>query len=819
MKYRFLLLIALLFHLNTQAQTAPPQNLIAIKQGLEKLPVLGSVLYIAAHPDDENTRLLAYLAQEKHYRTGYLALTRGDGGQNLIGNEQGELLGLIRTQELLAARRVDGAEQFFTRANDFGFSKGPDETLKIWDRDKILSDVVWVIRKFRPDVMICRFPTTGEGGHGHHTASAILAQEAFTAAADPKRFPEQLKYVQPWQAKRLLWNTFSFGGNNTTAPNQLKIDVGVYNQLIGKGYGEVAAESRSNHKTQGFGTAAQRGQAYEYFKTILGDAPQTELMDGINTSWSRVKDGAAIAASIEVISKGFDDAHPERSVPALVQLLGRIKQITDNYWRTQKTKELSELIAACSGLWAEGYVTEPTYAVGDQMNVSLQMIERTVRGISLQGYHTNPDQQTATQSLALPFNQVTSVAMKIKAEKISQPYWLESPHPIGTYTINDETKVGNPENPDAPAVTLDFMIEGRTVSLTRKLMYKYVDPARGEIYQPVEITPPVTANVANKVYIFSKQQPNPQTVQVKLESFTNGSGSVCLQPLAGWKISPAKIDFTNKKKGDEWTANFTLSPADANPKTSTLTAVATINGQSSSMGILRIQYDHVPHITLFPPSQTKLVEIDLNLKGNKKIGYIAGAGDQMPDELKQIGYDVHMLTENEVMNTDLSGYDAIVTGVRAYNVNERLVVEQPRLLDYVKNGGNLVVQYNNNNGILVPPGPYPFRPVNERVTDEFAKVTFLQPESPVLNYPNKITPSDFDGWVQERGLYFVSNIDPKYQTPLQMNDAGEAPNKGSLIVTDYGKGRFVYTSLAFFRQLPAGVPGAFRLFVNLLSKP
>jgi LmbE family N-acetylglucosaminyl deacetylase len=250
----------------TYSQTAPPADIATIEQNFKKLDVLGSVLYVAAHPDDENTRLLAYLAQEKHYRTGYLSLTRGDGGQNLIGNEQGELLGLIRTQELLAARRVDGAEQFFTRANDFGFSKGPDETLRIWDREKVLSDVVWVIRKFRPDVIICRFPTTGEGGHGHHTASAILAQEAFTAAADPKRFPEQLKYVQVWQAKRLLWNTFSFGSINTTAPDQFKVDVGVYNPILGKGYGEIAAESRSNHKTQGFGSAKTRGEAMSISK-------------------------------------------------------------------------------------------------------------------------------------------------------------------------------------------------------------------------------------------------------------------------------------------------------------------------------------------------------------------------------------------------------------------------------------------------------------------------------------------------------------------------------------------------------------------------
>src|SRR6202012_2711831 len=309
------------------SQSNPPQDLGTIEQSFKKLNVLGSVLYVAAHPDDENTRLLAYLAAEKHYRTGYLALTRGDGGQNLIGDEQSEVLGLIRTQELLAARRVDGAEQFFTRANDFGFSKGPDETLKIWDKEKVLGDVVWVIRNFRPDVIICRFPTTGEGGHGHHTSSAILAQEAFTAAADPKRFPEQLKYVQPWQAKRLLWNTFSFGTVNTTAPDQFKINVGVYNPILGEGYGEMAAESRSNHKTQGFGSARQRGDAYEYFKTILGDAPKEDLMDGINTSWARVKGAEDIGTEAEKIRKDFEIDHPEKSVPALIKLLDKVEKV------------------------------------------------------------------------------------------------------------------------------------------------------------------------------------------------------------------------------------------------------------------------------------------------------------------------------------------------------------------------------------------------------------------------------------------------------------------------------------------------------------
>ena len=799
------------------AQTAPPADLATLKQSLKKLNVLGSILYIAAHPDDENTRLLAYLAQERGYRTGYLALTRGDGGQNLIGNEQAELLGLIRTQELLAARRVDGTEQFFTRANDFGFSKGPEETLKIWDRDKVLGDMVWVIRQFRPDVMICRFPTTGEGGHGHHTSSAILAQEAYTAAADPKRYPEQLKYVQPWQAKRLLWNTFNFGSANTTAPDQFKIDVGVFNPILGKGYGELAAESRSNHKSQGFGTARQRGQSLEYFRTLQGDAPQTDLLDGVTTNWKRIKNGDDIAAALNVIAKSFDSDSPEKSVPALMQLHSKIEKINDVYWRTQKLKDLDNLIAACAGLWFESYAGEPAYALGDSIAIRSQVLNRYSDKVKLKSISIQNKAQTfAPAGQVVPANQLQNFTMKTAASTITQPYWLGAPHGIGTYTLADDKMAGNPENPDALKVLYEFILEGKPVTYERKLVYKYVDPVRGEVYQPVEIAPPVTATIQNKVYVYNGKQP--QVIQVKLKSFTNVSGVIQIKPVAGWQISPANINFNNKSKGDEWTASFTITPS-ANARNSVAEARVVVNGKTFDMGLQRIQYEHIPNITLFPPAQAKLVNLDLKTNG-KKVGYLTGAGDFVPEALQQIGYEVHLLTEAEIMNTDLATYDAIVTGVRAFNVDQRLTVEHPKLMEYVKNGGNLVVQYNNPSGLAVRQiGPYTFSIVNERVTNEFAQITVTNTQSPLLNYPNQITQADFEGWVQERGLYFVSNLAPEYQTVFEMNDGGEAPKKGSLITANYGKGRFVYTSLAFFRQLPAGVPGAYRLFVNLLSKP
>ncbi|MBD1363298.1 PIG-L family deacetylase [Mucilaginibacter sp. ZT4R22] len=851
MKRTLLFTLALfLVYQSLNAQTAPPSDIGTIQQNFKKLNVLGSVLYIAAHPDDENTRLLAYLAQEKHYRTGYLSLTRGDGGQNLIGNEQSELLGLIRTQELLAARRVDGAEQFFSRATDFGFSKNPEETLKFWDKDKILGDMVWVIRQFRPDVMICRFPTTGEGGHGNHTASAILAQEAFSAAADPKRYPEQLKNgVTPWQAKRLLWNTFNFGNTNTTSEDQFKLNVGGYNPILGESYGEIAAESRSNHKTQGFGSARQRGDAFEYFKTILGDAPKTDLMDGVTTTWARIPGGAPIGEELAAIRKSFNDDTPEASVPALVKLLDKVDMdfVNDKtmqtvrlkagaveeytYWHKQKAKELKELIAACAGLWFESYAVEPSYAVGDSIRIRTQMMVRSDVAIKFSGYYyldfSDADaiggiSMGGINRDATPIekNTLKTVDNIIKAKGITQPYWLKQSHSIGSYNIDylDNGLAEQKSLPENFPITANFAftILDKTINLSRPVQFKYVDPARGEIYQPLEITPPVTATIAEKAYVYNSSVP--QVVQVKLKSYTNASGNVSIKPIAGWKIT-GKADFAGKKKGDEWTANFTIAPTDNKSNTADLDVVVTANGKSFSQGLLSIKYNHIPAITIFPPAQAKLVNIDLKTAG-KRIGYIAGAGDLIPDALREVGYQVHPLTEGEIINGDLSVYDAIVIGVRAYNVNQRLAYEQPKLMEYVKNGGNLVVQYNNNNGLVTKAlGPYPFQVVNQRVTTEDSPVTILDKDSPVLNYPNKITLEDFKGWIQERSVYMVSNIDPQYKTPLQMGDPGEAQSNGSLIVADYGAGRFVYTSLVFFRELPAGVPGAYRLFVNLLSKP
>lgn len=804
-----------------QAQPCPQLNAAEIKLQLKKLNTLGSVLYVAAHPDDENTRLIAYFSKEKLYRTGYLSITRGDGGQNLIGNEQAELLGLIRTQELLAARRIDGGEQFFTRANDFGFSKSPDEALRIWGKDQILADVVWTIRRFRPDIIICRFPADGRGGHGHHTASAILAAEAFEAAADSTRFPEQLKYVHPWQAKRLMWNTFNFGGNNTTSPDQFKIDIGAYNPLLGKGYGELAAESRSQHKSQGFGVPAQRGQALEYFETIKGDPPQEEMMQGINTTWSRVEGGNKVAVLLRNALSEFNDEHPSAVLPRLLAIRRAIQEVQDEYWKLLKTKEVDQLILACGALWIEADAESPTVVPGQVTKVLLQLINRSHVPVTLQQCSVANFDTTVQQ--VLPFNQLVNISRSFTLSAglpFTQPYWLQEAHPLGAYVIKDQQMVGRPENPPALTATFILQISDQTITVTRPVIYKFTDPVKGEVYRPLAVTPPVVANIVDPVYVFTSVKA--QTIPVKLHAMKDSaSGEVTLQLPANFQATPSHLAFHLQKKGDEEELFFSIHPVNINETAGagdSLRVEVSIGGQTYSMGIRTIAYDHIPAITLFPPAGTKLVTLALKVNG-LKVGYIPGAGDLVAEALKQVGYAVTILDEQQIMHGNLQQYDAIITGVRAYNVQQRLKYWQPRLLEYVHNGGILVVQYNNNFDLVTDQlGPYPFVLTRNRVTDEHAAVHFLNEKAAVLNFPNQITSSDFENWVQERGLYFVDGADDHYEKLFSMHDPKETDQDGATIVASYGKGKYVYTSLSFFRQLPAGVPGAYRLFVNLISK-
>jgi len=833
-KQIILALLCLFMLSNLNAQNPRSYTSSELLAQIKKLNVVGSVLYIAAHPDDENTRLLAYLANEKMYRTGYLSLTRGDGGQNLIGDEQGIDLGLIRTQELLAARRIDGAEQFFSTAFDFGYSKSPEEAIRIWGHDKILSDAVWVIRKFRPDIIITRFPTTGEGGHGHHTASAILAEEAFDAAADPTKFPEQLtKGVSVWQTRRLLWNTFNFGGTNTQKEDQLKIDVGMYNPLLGKSYGEIAALSRSQHRSQGFGVPAQRGVSFEYFKTIKGDAPVNDLMDGINTTWDRmlfggeqlsrpVKEDNIQNYISDSIIKSFNYEHPEYSVPALVSIYDRIERSNQYYFTQQKLKEISNLIERCGGIFLEATVPNQLNTIGDSIKVNIVINNRS--GIDMSTAFVGALGSNINFSLpGKNQNKIQSIATVLPVSTAStQPYWLDRQKEIGRFVVNDQTLIGNPQNEPYTAL-FQIVISGKSLTFIKPIFYKYTDPVKGEIYEPVQFVNPVFINTSPSLLLFNNGLKN----QKKKITFTVQSNiavkdKIMLSGISDEKNLVVADSIMELKKMERYKINAVIE-GDSLKANST----QNLGGQLSSKAFFdnqyytlkKISYDHIPDIFYSYYDVTKIVKLDLKTSGNT-VGYIPGAGDKIPEALEQMGYTVTILREADITPSNLKQFDAVVTGVRAYNTNDWMNNVYDALMQYVKDGGVLLVQYNTSNfisSVKSKIGPYDFTISRNRITDETASVNFLLPDHPALNYPNKITEKDFEGWIQERSIYHAEKADSNYQSILSMKDPGENEQDGSLIISNYGKGRFVYTGLVFFRELPAGVPGAYRLFANLIS--
>lgn len=813
--------------LSLTAQTPATYSSADIYLQLKKLKVLGSVLYIAAHPDDENTRLLAYLSKDRLYRTGYLSLTRGDGGQNLIGDEQGIDLGLIRTQELLAARRIDGAEQFFSRAFDFGFSKSTDEALATWGKDKILGDVVWVIRKFQPDVIITRFPEDARAGHGHHSGSAVLAHEAFRAAADPKAFAEQFTQgVKPWQAKRIMWNTFNFGGNNTTSNDQLKIDVGGYNSVLGKGYGEIAAESRSQHKSQGFGVPASRGVAFEFFTPVEGDAAKADIMDDVNVSWSKVAGNGTIESKIDALINNYSLAQPARSVPALVELHKSIAALPESYWRTQKMAEVQQLIERCSGLFLEVAATSEFVVQGDTLRVNVVANNRSGVNARLVKVTVEAFDSTFNKDLAANTNLIFSKPIYVFANKlVTQPYWLQHKMTEGSFTVNDQALIGRPESVPSYQASFELTVEGASFTIVKPVQYKFTDPVKGELYRPLLVVPAATVTTDPGIVIFRRNEKASQDIMMRVTANKNFSNYIA-KVSKRLKYDNSTITDTsfNVVKGLSKPYYFSINNGMLKglEQDNVQAFVEMRNGKEEQpvwLNMTAINYDHIPPIHYFYQDAVKVLNIDLKTAG-KRIGYIEGAGDKVPAALEQMGYEVVLLKEKDINATMLKQLDAVITGIRAYNVHDFMFTKYDVLMEYVKNGGNLIVQYNTNNLISTVKsrmGPYPFTISRNRITDEKAKVSFLLPDHPVLNFPNKITEKDFDGWIQERGIYFPDGLDSAYKPILSMADPNEQPLNNSLIVADYGKGKFVYTGLVFFRELPAGVPGAYRLLANIIA--
>ena len=843
------------------AQLQPFTGAPEIEQSLHKLNELGTVLMVAAHPDDERTQVLAYFARGRHMRTAYLSLTRGEGGQNLIGSEQGAQLGLIRTQELLAARKIDGAEQFFSRAIDFGFTRTAGETLQKWGHDQTLGDVVWVIRRYRPDVIICGFSGTPADGHGQHQTSAILAHEAFTAAADPTKFPEQLKYVKPWQATRIVRSAM-FSTAKETLPSAGQADTGAFNPILGYSYEELAVLSRSMHHSQGTGAMRRPGGGTSNFFLVKGTPASKDLFDGIDTTWNRLPGGAAVGQILSRVIRDYEPSHPEKLLPQLVQVRPMIAAIDDPLAK-EKLAELDAAIALCAGLWVEGQARQYEVTPGSKLPVAVTVLTRSAPHVRLDAVRLEGMWNGAAPNLPeeLPFNQPVTREFNVEvpaAQPYSQPYWLAKPPHGDVYTVDDPLLVGLPDTPPVLQVRARLTIDGTPIEVVRPVHHRYGDRAEGERTRPLVVVPAVAVDLTETAELFPSD--HWRTVHVSVMANTaKAAGELRLDLPAGWTVEPKSQAFEIASAGEQREMVFAITPP-AGETTAVMHAIASVGGRDSvarsdiGAGIHVIDYPHIPPQTVFPRADVKLVRSNVKVTA-KKVGYIMGAGDEMPDALRQLGIDVTVVSPSDLAQGDLSRFDAIVCGVRAYNVRADVRANQPRLMEYVKNGGTYIVQYQtgdspdpnpapppsgpqgplpaeilrmfatfqasaNTAPVTTNLGPYPFSVPGGnkyRVTVEEAPVTFTNQDSPLLQYPNHINPKDFDGWVQERGLYFAVKWDSHYQTVMASHDPDEPALDGGELWTRYGKGVYIFTAYSWFRQLPAGVAGAYRLFANMLS--
>lgn len=818
--WRSFLLGLVLFSL-TVISHAQPRELAAseIQLELEKLGIVGNALYLAAHPDDENTRLIAWLANEQKVRTAYLSLTRGDGGQNLIGDEKGPLMGLIRTQELVEARKLDRGEQFFTRALDFGYSKTAQETFEKWDRDSVLADVVWVIRQFKPDIIVTRFPPNEYAGHGHHTASAMLANDAFEAAGDATRFPESAKLFGTWQPERLYFNQSSWWNPDISdeADKFALANIGQYNQLLGEAYGVMAAKSRSQHRSQGFGARLDRGRKIEYLEPKLGTATAEGLFAGIDISWDRIQGGKEIGKQIQAIQEAFDPKDPAASVAALVNLYFELQKLPENPWKDYKLQQTRNLIAACGGLWMECLADRPLVVGGESLEARVEAVSQTGYSFTLNKIILNKQAYTIDQTIK---DERYSWSHSITAsDEVTHPYWLAEAPQNDLFSVTDRSLIGRPENPAIYAAQLVFAFDQGEIAFERPMLYKWVDRADGELYRPVAIVPEVTVTPLQNTLVFTND--SPKEITLKCETRDRSVSGWVLEPIVpeGWRCEPRSF---KQEKLDAQTAvfaRFTLYPParlDRQPLRFQMQSAGNPSG-TVAHDLREISYPHIQTQVVMPLTEVNLVSAPLQVTGNQ-IGYIPGAGDEVAASLEQIGYTVTEIDPQRATLEELKAYDAVVTGIRAFNTQKSLSTFSAVLQQYAYEGGHVVIQYNTNRGLVTDnlvPGELELS--RKRVTKEEAAVTFVNAEHPVLTTPNQLNKADFENWVQERGLYFASSWDDAFQPIISWHDPDEDPQQGSLLVRDYGKGSYIFTGISFFRQLPAGVPGAYRLWANLLS--
>jgi LmbE family N-acetylglucosaminyl deacetylase len=824
--------MAVLASASSRSHAASVTTGAVILQELRSFATTRSALYVAAHPDDENTQVITYLARGRGYRTAYLSLTRGDGGQNRLGPQLGEALGVARTQELLAARRLDGGRQYFTRAKDFGYSKTAEETLGVWDRQAVLGDMVRVIREFRPDVIITRFPPGPARTHGHHTASAVLAVEAFRLAGDPAAFPEQLRDLQPWQARRIVHNVGrGIAAANPAAgmaiaglpadvpdgPGVAKLDVGGRDPASGESFGSIAARSRGMHRTQGFDVTApplNEGSRVEPFVTLAGDPATGDLFAGVDTTWARLPGGDEVARAVDEAIARFDAHDVAASVPGLLAIRARLGALPTDPLVADKRAQLDRIIQACLGLEVDTVVDRAEAVPGESVTLRHRVSVRSrvpVRWAALRHPGGHDALGTAVDLRRdQPAVHETSWVVPIDTPP-SQPYWLRNEGTAGTFAVDDPSLTGRAEDP--PVLPLEYVFEVGGQSLV--IRGEPMSAGAPGLRRRLTIIAPVSLRFVAGVRLFAPGAARPVAVEVTAAR-PGVAGTVQLDTPAGWTVTPGSHRLRLGAPGQHARFTFTVT---APPRlvTAALGASVELSGRRFARQRVEVRYAHLPLQLLQPPARARILALDLATRGHR-IGYVPGAGDEVPAALEQMGYAVTSLTGADLTPERLRGLDAVVIGVRAFNVRTDLAERLAALFAYVQAGGTVVAQYNTLDGLREAwLAPFQLRLSRDRVTDEHAPVAILAPGHPVLTAPNRITPADFDGWVQERGLYFPDRWDERFTPILACGDPGEAPLKGGLLVAQHGHGHVVYTSLAWFRQLPEGVPGAYRLFANLVS--
>ena len=813
----FLNRLALLFcfFVSFTFSTVKAQSSADIYKQIKKLNFLGSVLYFAAHPDDENTRVISYFSNHLLARTAYLSLTRGDGGQNLIGPELREGLGLIRTQELIAARKIDGGLQFFTMANDFGYSKNPEETFDFWEKDKILNQTIDRIKEFKPDIIINRFNVASSGRtHGHHTASAEISNLAFNKLHENTT-------AGTWKPKRLFFNTswYFYGGresfNRADKTGLISIDMGVYDPLTGKSNSEIAALSRSQHKSQGFGSSPALGSRTEYLSLVQGQhIIGNDPFEGINTSWTRVRGGKNIEKIINEIIANFDLTTPLKSVPKLLEARDLISKIDDQHWRSIKLNEIKSIILNCLGIEIQANTSIPFGVRGESLDVNLLINNPSSTEVVLKKVVLK--NRSYKVSREMKKNEVFSKKINhIINESISSPYWLIQEGEKGIYKTKRKEIVGLPNTPPPLVLKLYLLIEGKNIEVQKPLKFRKNDPVKGEVTSTFQVLPSATANLDTPVQLFAIGQKKKVIVQVKSlgKSF---KGKLILKSPESWVIKPSHQEVMIDGKGIEKEFIFNVT-APKSEEVVQLRPELTNDKEKIQAAIQEISYDHIPKQYMVQPSSTRAVALNLKT-GVNRVAYINGAGDNVAESIEAVGVIVEKFDSDEITLEKLKSFDAVILGIRAFNVHESLSYKKNVLWTYVHQGGNLLIQYNTSRGLKTRTiTPYSIELSRDRITDENSKVKMLDSKHPLLNSPNKISLEDFEGWVQERGLYFPKKWDKNFSPLFEMSDPGEQPKRGALLVANYGKGKVVYTGLSFFRQLPAGVPGAYRLFFNLIA--